>query len=144
MTIKLVLAVAALVLTTRPVVAEVWSCQQYLAYRSGDGRERGQGFVFRSYLQGYIEAANEFADLFNGHLISEVSPGKFGPTPPSQPITLENILALLDRECTKVPSQNANSVGIAEVQARMKQRAAPIVESMTTVLRHLNDARGYK
>jgi hypothetical protein len=144
MKVKLLLAAAAFVLMTRPVVAEVWSCQQYLAYRSGDSRERGQGFVFTSFLQGYIDAANEFAELFNGYLISEVSPGKFGPAPPTRPITLENTIALLDRECAKAPSQNANAVGIAEVQARMKQRAAPIVDSMTTVLRHLNDARGYK
>jgi len=45
------------------------SCAQWLAYRTGDARVQGLGLVLVTLLQGYIDAANEFANLFNGNLV---------------------------------------------------------------------------
>jgi len=138
------LAVAFSVLIARPVAAADMSCAQWMAYRTGDASMKIQGFALTTFLQGYIDAVNDFADRFNGILVSEVSPGKFAPTPPTRSLTRENTVAVLDRQCTGDPSQSAHVAAVTEVQTKMLERATPIVDSMYTVLHSLNDAKGYK
>jgi hypothetical protein len=138
-------AVATLtVATVRPVTAGDMSCAEWLAYRMGDKSAQGAGFALTTFLQGYIDAVNEFGDAFNGLLISEVSPGKFAPTPPMRPAVLESTVAKLDRKCTENRSQSVHVLAASEVQSEMYRRATPIVNSMRTILRNLNDAKGYK
>src|ERR1035437_2855512 len=138
------MVVALTCLITRPVAASDMNCAQWMAYRTGDTSMKGLGLVLITYLQGYIDAVNEFSDVFKGNLISEVSPGKFAPTPPTRQMTLENTVAGLDRQCTGNPSQSAHVVAINEVHAEMARRATPIMDSMGTLLRNLNNAKGYK
>ena len=138
------MALALTVLFAGPVAAADMSCAQWMAYRTGDASMKIQGFALTTFLQGYIDAVNDFADRFNGILVSEVSPGKFAPTPPTRSLTLENTVAVLDRQCTGDPSQSAHVAAVTEVQTKMLERATPIVDSMYTVLRNLNDAKGYK
>jgi hypothetical protein len=128
----------------RPVAARDMSCAEWLAYRMGDKSAQGAGLVFTQYLQGYIDAVNEFGDLFNGLLVSEVSPGKFAPTPPTRPAVLESTVAALDRKCTQDRSQSVHVLAAQEVQTETYRRATPIVNSMRTILRNLNDAKGFK
>jgi len=67
--IAVCLAVATLaVAITRPVAAADLSCAQWLAYRMGDTSMKAQGLVLITFVQGYIDAVNEFGDLFNGNL----------------------------------------------------------------------------
>jgi hypothetical protein len=135
---------ALTVLVARPAVAADMTCAQWLAYRTGDTSVKGLDLLLTAYLQGYIDGANDFGDTFNGYLVSEVSPGKFAPTPPSPRITLENTLAVLVRKCTENRGQSAHVVAITEVHSEVLRRASPILESMTTVFHRLNDAKGYK
>ena len=132
------------VVITRPVAAADMSCAQWLAYRTGDASMQVRGLVLTTFLQGYIDAVNEFGDLFNGYLISEISPDKFAPTPPTRQVTLENTVAVLDRQCTENRAQSAHIVAVNEVGGEMRRRATPIMESMHTILRNLNNAKGYK
>jgi hypothetical protein len=127
-----------------PASAAPMSCQQWMAYRTGDRNQAVLGLAMRSFLQGYIDGVNEFADAFNGNLISETRPGKFEPTPPSQPVTIEETVAFLDRACTEDRAQSAGVLGVQYLQKAMKGRAAPIMDSMLTLLKNLNQAKGYK
>jgi hypothetical protein len=92
---RLILLTAAMLMgTAGPLYAADLSCSEWLAYRKGDKSLAGQGLIFTTFLQGYIDGVNEFSDLFNGNLITETSPGKFAPTPPSRHLTLENTVAV--------------------------------------------------
>lgn len=143
---RLVMLVAAIlaVVITRPVTAADTSCAEWLAYRTGDPSMQARGLMLTTFVQGYIDAVNEFSDLFNGYLISEVSPGKFAPTPPTRPLTLENTVAVLDRQCTANREQSVHVAVMNEVQSKMLERATPIMDSMRTLLHNLNNAKGYK
>jgi hypothetical protein len=146
MKMRLVMLVAAIlaVVITRPVAAADMSCAQWLAYRTGETSMQGLGLVLTTFMQGYIDGVNEFGDQFNGYLVSEVSPGKFAPTPPTRPLNLENTVAVLDRQCTANREQSAHVAAANEIQSEMFRRATPIMESMRTILHNLNDAKGYK
>lgn len=130
--------------TAPPVAAGDMSCAQWMAYREGDRNLAGGGLTLRTFLQGYIDATNDFADMFNGHLISEVSPGKFEPTQPTPHVALATIISLLDRQCTYNSQQSSHVLAINAVQAEMARRAMPIFNSMTLLLSNLNKAKGYK
>jgi hypothetical protein len=138
------LAAAMLMATASPLYAAGLSCSQWLAYRTGDKALAGQGLVFSTFLQGYIDGVNEFGDLFNGNLITETSPGKFVPTPPTRHLTIENTVAVLDRQCTANPAQDAHVVGVNEVSAQLKGQATPIMATLELLLTNLNKAKGYK
>lgn len=140
----ILLVLALSMTTTLTVAASDMSCAQWMAYREGDRSLAGAGLMLRSFLQGYIDATNEFADTFNGLLISEVSPGKFEPTPPTPHVALANIISLLDRQCTDNPQQSVHVLAVNAVQVELARRATPIVNSMTLVLSNLNKAKGYK
>lgn len=148
MKVKLITVCLALVANTvviiRPIAAADFSCAQWLAYRTGNTSLNGQGLVLITFLQGYIDGVNEFGDAFNGYLISEVSPGKFAPTPPAPPVTIEGTIAALDRKCTENRAQSAHVVGVNEVRAEMFRRATPLMQSMQTILHNFNEAKGYK
>src|SRR5258708_36162827 len=119
MRLVMMLATAAmLTANASPLYAADLSCAEWLAYRTGDKSLAGQGLLFTTFLQGYIDGVNEFSDLFNGNLITETSPGKFAPTPPARHLTIENSVAVLDRQCTAIPAQSAHVVGISEVTLR--------------------------
>jgi hypothetical protein len=85
---------------------------------------------------------NEFGDLFNGNFITETSPGKFAPTPPARHLTIENTVAVLDRQCTANPAQSAHVVGVNEVNAEMQVNATPIMSTLGMLLANLNKAKG--
>jgi hypothetical protein len=70
--------------------------------------------------------------------------GEFAPTPPAPPLTLENTVAVLDRQCTANREQSVHVAAMNEMHGELARRATPIMESMRTVLRNLNDAKGYK
>jgi hypothetical protein len=127
-----------------PASAAPMSCDQWMAYRRGDGSQAALGYLTRAYLQGYIDGVNAFADGFNGNLISETRPGKFEPSPPTQPVTIEETVAFLDRSCTQDRAQSAGVLGVQYLLKAMQRRAAPIMESLATLLRNLNEAKGYK
>jgi hypothetical protein len=88
------IAAAMLMATASPLYARDLSCAEWLAYRTGDKSLAGQGLLFTTFLQGYIDGVNEFSDLFNGNLITETSPGKFAPTPPARHLTIENSVGI--------------------------------------------------
>jgi hypothetical protein len=140
----LLAATALLMATASPIYAADLSCSQWLAYRTGDKSLAGQGLIFTTFLQGYIDGINEFSDLFNGNLITETSPGKFAPTPPTRHLTIENTVAVLDRQCTANPAQSAHVVGVNEVNAQMQTSANPIMATLALLLTNLNKAKGYK
>src|SRR4249919_2776146 len=96
------LAMLATVLATaaNPADAASLSCADWLAYRSGDRALAAQGLIFETFLQGYLDGVNAFAELFDGSLITESSPGKFVPTAPARPLTLGYTVAVLDQACT--------------------------------------------
>ena len=139
------LVIAALAaLVARPVAARDMSCAEWLAYRMDDKSMQGLGLTLVTFVQGYVDGVNDFGDVFNGNLISEVSPGKFAPTPPSRPLSLENTVAVLDRQCTNDRTQSAHVVAVTELQSELARRVSPIYKSMTTILYELNEAKGYK
>ena len=138
------LTAAMLMGTASPLYARDLSCAEWLAYRTGDKSLAGQGLVLTTFLQGYIDGVNEFSDLFNGNLITETSPGKFSPTPPARHLTIENTVAVLDRQCTANPAQSAHVVGISEVNSQMQGSANPIMATLALLLTNLNKAKGYK
>jgi hypothetical protein len=135
MKIRLVCLVAALlaVVFTRPVAAADVSCAQWLAYRVGDTDLHGQGLAFAAFLQGYIDAVNEYSDLlnrnvvlFNPNPVSKVPPSNF--VPPQA--TFENTAASLDRLCSVDPTESAVAIGVNDVHTEMMRRAGPIINSM--------------
>src|SRR3954451_19791675 len=95
-----------------PASAAPMSCEQSMAYRRGAASQAALKLITRGYLQGYIDGVNTFADAFNGNLISETRPGKFEPTPPTQPVTIEETVAFLDRACTEDLAQSAGVLGV--------------------------------
>jgi hypothetical protein len=137
------IAFLAVGLTVFPAAAADMNCAQWMAYRMGDTNMKAQGLVLITFVQGYIDAVNEFSDLFSGYLISEVSPGKFAPTAPTRPLTLDNTIAVLDRQCTENRAQSAHVAAVVELHSEMLRRATPIFNSMRTVLRNLNDCRPF-
>ena len=146
MKMRVVTLVAAVltVLFARPVAAADTSCAEWLAYRTGDPSMQARGLMLTTFVQGYVDGVNEFSDLFNGYLVSEVSPGNFAPTPPTRPLALENTVAVLDRQCTANREQSVHVAVMNEMHAELLGRATPIMESMRTILHSLNDAKGYK
>jgi len=140
----IIIAAATLMATANPLYARDLSCPEWLSYRTGDKSLAGQGLIFTTFLQGYIDGVNEFSDLFNGNLITETSPGKFAPTPPTRHLTVENTVAVLDRQCTANKAQSAFQVGVNEVNAQMHSSANPIMATLALLLTNLNQAKGYK
>ena len=122
-----------------PAHAASLSCADWLAYRGGDRALAAQGLIFETFLQGFLDGVNAFAEVFDGKLITESSPGKFVPSPPARPLTIEYTVAVLDRACTADWTADAYVLGLIEVTTRMQGSADPV---LATLLSNLNKAKG--
>jgi hypothetical protein len=138
------LAMLATVLATaaNPVHAASLSCADWLAYRSGDRALAAQGLIFETFLQGYLDGVNAFAEVFDGNLIAESSPGKFVPSAPARPLTIEYTVAVLDQACTADWTADAYVLGIVEVNTQMQRSADPVLATLMLLLSNLNKAKG--
>jgi hypothetical protein len=118
-----------------PVAAADVSCAQWVAYRAGDASLQGQGPVFAAFLQGYIDAVNEYSDLLRRVVL-------FRPEPPSRDnfvppqLRFEDTAASLDRLCSVFdPTDSAVEIGVNDIKTEMVRRARPIISSMIERLR---------
>jgi len=141
---KMHLAILATVLATaaNPADAASMSCADWLAYRSGDRGLAAQGLIFETFLQGYLDGVNAFAERFDGNLIAESSPRKFVPSPPARPLTIGYTVAVLDRACTADWTADVYVLGLAEVTARMQGSADPVLATLMLLLSNSNKAKG--
>lgn len=141
---RLAMLATVLVTAANPVYAASLSCADWLAYRSGDRALAAQGLIFETFLQGYLDGVNAFAEVFDGNLITESSPGKFVPSPPARPLTMEYTVAVLDRACTADWTADAYVLGLVEVTAQMQGSADPVLATLMLLLSNLNKAKGHK
>ena len=135
----LVMLATVLVTAANPVHAASLSCADWLAYRSGDRALAAEGLIFETFLRGYLDGVNAFAEVFDGNLITESSPGKFVPSPPARPLTIEYTVTVLDRACTADWTADAYVLGLVEVTSQMQGSADPVLANL---LSNLNKARG--
>lgn len=103
-----------------------------------------QGLIFETFLRGYLDGVNAFAEVFDGNLVTKNSSGKFVPSPPARPLTIEYTVAVLDRACTADWTADAYVLGLVEVTAQMRGRADPVLATLTLLHLSLNKAKGYE
>jgi hypothetical protein len=118
---------------TRPLAADI-SCAEWRAFRTGDTNLQGQAPAFAAFIQGYIDAVNEYSDLLNRYVtLFKPKVGSGAPSgnfvPPQ--VTFASTAGSLDRLCSVFdPTDNAIEIGVEDVKAEMRRRARPIINAM--------------
>jgi hypothetical protein len=116
------------IVVTRPLIlksphpaAEV-SCAEWLAYRAGDTSLQGQALAFAAFVQGYIDAVNDYSGI-----VSEASRDKF--VPPQ--MTFASTAAALDRQCPIDPTQSAVTIGMDDLHTEIRVRVRTFISSLS-------------
>jgi hypothetical protein len=125
MKMRLVCLALLAVVFTRPVAASDVTCAQWLAYRAGDTSLQGEGPTFAAFIQGYLDAVNDFGELF----------GSIAPRPPGNFVrpkaTFEGTAVALDRVCSVLdPTDSAIETGISDLRFEIQRRAQAMVDDI--------------
>jgi hypothetical protein len=141
MKISLIATAFALATFTYPAAAADGdvTCAEWLAYRNGDTSKQGQAPALASFIQGYLDAMNEYSDTLILNRVPDNPPAN-NFIPPQA--SFENTASVLDRVCrTQGDTENAVTIGLEDIHSEMKRRAEPIIRLMIDTKRKIEAMR---